>query len=173
MWLPSLDEVLEGLHRTLERSVIPAIEDEYARRQAMSVSLRLIGLAERWSSFAGWLELENAEMRDGLTSCAEALEAAAGSSDGEPARIAMKIRAQVSRIYPPEPARRNTASFAEENTDLGVLMEQAILGLETLQRDAPAETRFAAAREALRVVLRAQAERRDPGLDSSEIQHPN
>lgn len=173
MWLPSLDEVLEGLHRTLERSVIPAIEDEYARRQAMSVSLRLLGLAERWSSFANWLALENGEMRGGLASCAEALEGAGGPVGGAPARIAAEIRAQVARSYPPEPPQRSLASLAEENTDLGVAMENVILGLEALQRSDPSDARLGAAREALRSVLRAQAERRDPKLDSSEIQHPN
>jgi len=173
MWLPLLDEVLEGLHRTMERAVIPAIEDEYARRQAMSVSLRLLGLAERWSSFAGWLELENAEMRDGLAACAGALQPGTLPADVEPMRIAEAIHSQTARMYPSEPPQRSLASLAEENTDLGALMEQVILGLEALQRDAPADARFAAAREAVRAVLRAQAERRDPKLDSSEIQHPN
>ena len=174
MWVPALDDVLEGLSRTMERAVIPAIEDPYARMQAMSVSMRLLNLAQRWEAIGEWAAIENEEMRAGLAACAQALHAS-GQSDEPPEEAALvrDILGQMARLYPPDPPRRSLASLADESQDLGLLMEDAILRLEAMQQAHSANENLASAREALRRVIRAQAERRDPGMDSSEIQHPN
>ncbi len=174
MFLPTIDEVLEGLHRTMERAVIPAIEDPYARAQAMSVSLRLLGLVERWAAIEEWAAIENDEMRAALARCAEELGGSQPGPDaGSITAISGDIRVQLAREYPLEPARRSLSSLAEEGQHLGLLMEEVILRLEELQREQPGDDSLAAARAAIRDVIRVQAERRDPKLDSSEIQHPN
>lgn len=175
MYLPSLAEILEGLQRALQRSVIPAIDDPYARTIAMRMSDELGTLAGRLADARGWCELENGEMRLGLQAAIEALatpDADAGASAAS-ASLRGNLVEALQQEFPPDQPARSAESLAQEGQVLGGVIEAAILQLHELQNARPADASLARAREALRSVVRAQAARRDPGLDASQIQHRN
>ncbi|MEE9284706.1 MAG: hypothetical protein V3V35_03150 [Dehalococcoidia bacterium] len=158
MYIPSLGEVLEGLHRAMEESVIPAIEDEYARIQAARVSVQLRDLAERWERLPEWLATENEEARSGLAGCVEAMEGAAPPGrEGEVRALVDALRRQLACRYSCEPPRRGVESLVAERQNLGCAMEQAVLGLEALQRSDPSNPGLREARRQLRRVMLAQA----------------
>ncbi|MCC6382650.1 MAG: hypothetical protein IT304_09065 [Dehalococcoidia bacterium] len=172
MYLPPLAEILEGLQRALQRSVIPALDDPYARTIAMRVCGELGTLAGRLVDVRRWCELENAEARLALQSALDALAPA----DGEASALAdlrATVAAALAREFPSDQPDRSEQSLAAEGQVLGGAIETAILRLHELQRLQPADASLAQAREALRAVIRAQAVRRDPGLDAAQIQHRN
>ncbi len=125
MYVPSLGEVLEGLHRAMEESVVPSIEDAYARTQATNVSIQLRDLMQRWEELPEWLAVENEEARSGLAECIQAMERVTVSRGEQEVRALVDaLRLQLAHEYPCEPPRRRVASLVEESHDLGYAVEQ-------------------------------------------------
>lgn len=171
MYVPELDEIIAGLHRILERDVIPSIGDRYARNQAMLVSTQLRDLMARWNALPGAIEQENEEMRQALATCEQWL---ANSTSSSPlvASTREAIRAQLRRTYPAVPPTRSITSIAAEHSDLLATFAETTRALLELERNG-ADDAIRNGHGVLRTVIRLHAERRDPGVDSSQVRHRN
>jgi hypothetical protein len=171
MYVPELGEILTGLHRILERDVIPSIDDRYGRNQAMLVSMQIRDLMARWEALPAAMERENAEMREALTACERKLAESASASPSIPA-TRDAIRAQLGRTYAESVPTRSVAGLAAEHSDLLATLAEAARSLIAAERD-NADPAVTDGHAALRAVIRQHAESRNPGIDSSSVRHRN
>jgi len=161
MYLPTMKESLMALQRSMDTEVIPFIDDSYALAQATMVKTELGLLARLSEMLPGFLVQENKERRQGLQECARIVATAKtnGREDASNSLIG-KVKAQLERSYIPETPAPHLEDLDREHQDLGEMMEQAIDALEALQVQHPGSQAISDARQALRKVITAEANRR-------------
>lgn len=160
MYLPTMPEALAALQRAMDAEVIPFIDDNYARAQATMVRTELGLLARLSEMLPGFLALENEERRQGLQQCARIVAAAKTSGRENADSLVGEVSAQLARSYLPEAPIPRIEDLAREHQDLGALMERAIEVLEVLRVKHPGSQTISDARQALRKVMTAEADRR-------------
>ena len=161
MYLPTMQEALVALQRAMDAEVIPFIDDSYARAQATMVRTELGLLAWLSEMLPGFLALENKERRRGLQECARSVAAVKTNGREDVAdSLVGEVSAQLARSYLPEAPIPRIEDLAREHQDLGDLMERAIDVLEVLRVQHPGSRAISDARQALRKVMAAEADRR-------------
>lgn len=161
MYVPKMQDSLMALQRAMDAEVIPFIDDSYVLQRARIVRGELAYLARLSEILPGLLTLENEERRQGLKECVRSLATAKGNGCDEGAdSLIGKVNTQLARSYLPEAPVPHIEDLARENQDLGELMEQAIEALEALRVQQPGNQAVCDARQALRKVIVAEADRR-------------
>ena len=163
MYVPSLEELLDGLHRMMTKSVVPMIDDEFARAAANQVCDKLKEIASIQSIVDQWATLESEEMREALVCCLALIDTDPRiSHDKCGVELRTIIDTAVRTEFLPDQRNRSTTSLLRENEVLARATEVAIPLLYDLQRRLPASQVPVSAREEIRRVIRLQAQRRDP-----------
>lgn len=138
MLRPSVGELLRGVSAALRESVLPALPSGAAQRQ-LKAALHLLGRLERsWDRLPGYLEQDNADMRDTMRAVLDALAAAgteipaaiAALPDGVPRAEEVRACADAALI-----ADDALAMLAATHIEL----QRGLTKLESWLRDAGAE----------------------------------
>src|SRR4051812_27749684 len=128
---PSVDDLLEGVSRTLQQVVFPLLDDVPDAQQMIAPSLAVLGrAASEWASVAANLVADNEDLE-------QSLSAIAAIVSGEP--VASDVQRVIAAL-PAQPAGLGARELAERN----VRLKEALIDLMGVL-DLPAEPGASAA----------------------------
>ena len=171
MYVPTLQELLDGVARTIETFVVPALQDRFARGQAEAAVAQLRGMTAHWAMIGEEARAENAEMRAMLAEIMPALLAASPALGLE--AVTSQAGAALAVRFDEDQPPRSPTSLGAEGNHLGQIMVNLIHAFHAVQLDALRDSDLIDAQRKLRAITKQQALRREPTARNEEIMFQN
>jgi len=172
MFVPTLQEMLDGIARGLESEVLISVECKYSKKILIKFINQLKNTDNILKLYSDQASIENSEMRHALREVRNKLS---HIHDPHPdlSGLLTGIDTALSQEFPDDQLGRSASSLGKEGNVLSSKMIDIIEFINKNYDSNHLPDRVYKSREELRRIIRAQSDRRDPKISAEETEFRN